>query len=84
MTDLAFTILDELYFISSFKNTMSNTDISEIELKEELWKLIDSDLVKCLDNEQDVEITLALFELNFKSFHYIATKTCSSAHHPLF
>ena len=65
MTDLEFVIIDELYFICNFNELLFNTSIEIQELKSTLWQLLEQDLIKCLVEEEEQNISLVDFELNF-------------------
>lgn len=83
MTDLVFAILDELYFISTFQELCEKTSIDESLLKLELWNLIEKEWIKCLENEQEMTVSLAEYDSNFKNYHYIASKKGLFAHNTL-
>ncbi len=83
MTDLEFVIIDELYFICNFNELLFNTSIEIQELKSTLWQLLEQDLIKCLVEEEEQNISLVDFELNFKKYHYIASKKGLLAHNTL-
>ena len=83
MTDLVFTILDELYFISTFQELSEKSLIDENSLKLELWNLIEKEWVKCLENEQEMNVSLSEYDSNFKNYHYIASKKGLFAHNTL-
>lgn len=75
MTNLEYEILDELYFVQTFDSLKLILQFEETILKQTLWQLIDSNLVKCmLDFDIEVTITSDDFEVNFKKYHYIASK----------
>lgn len=83
MTDLVFNILDELYFICSFDDIIRQTQIENNVLKHELWLMIENGLVRTLENEEEINISLADFTSNFKKYHYIATKKGLMAHNTI-
>jgi hypothetical protein len=83
LTDLEFVIIDELYFICNFNELLFNTSIEIQELKSTLWQLLEQDLIKCLVEEEEQNISLVDFELNFKKYHYIASKKGLLAHNTL-
>ena len=53
MTDLEFDVLDELYFVTPYKDLVSNLDLSEKEVLQTLKQLNEKKWVKCFINESD-------------------------------
>ena len=81
MSDLEFDVLDELYFVHSFEELMELTDLEEGELKPVLQKLLNKGWIKCLENVND-EVTEEEmdFELQYRRYYYLATKSGLMAH----
>ncbi len=81
MSDLEFDVLDELYFVHSFEELMELTDLEEDELKPVLQKLLNKGWIKCLENVND-EVTEEEmdFELQYRRYYYLATKSGLMAH----
>lgn len=81
MTDLEFDILDEIYFLTSFDDILSNLGMPEDVLKKELEKLIEKGWVKCLDQSmEDVILYSKNTIINFRLYNYLASKEGLLAH----
>ena len=81
MTDQEFEILDELYFVQTFDALLNSTNLSESELKQWLYRLIDKGWVKCLDKLTEEVLAASLdFDSHYKNYHYLATKAGLLAH----
>jgi hypothetical protein len=83
LTDLAFELLDELYFITNFEKLNQVIQLDEPQLKIELWHLIELEWVICFQGEVEMNISLVDFDSNFKKYHYIASKKGLLAHNTL-
>ncbi len=81
MSDTEFDVLDELYFVQSFKALHGQLKISEDALKETLAELIRQGWVKILQS-QDEEISPdeANFDVHYANYYYLATKAGLLAH----
>lgn len=81
MTEIEFDVLDELYFVQSFKALHGQLQLSEKALKETLARLIGQGRVKIL-RSPDEELTLeeANFDLHYAGYCYLATKAGLLAH----
>lgn len=81
MTESEFDVLDELYFVLSFKELLQNVSIAEPELKDVLHSLLQKKWIKCLlspdyelaGNELD-------FDNRYNTYYYLATKAGLLAH----
>jgi hypothetical protein len=80
MTDIEFDILDELYFVTSFAELLSNLGISKEELKHNLLAMTQKNWVNYylqLDGEQNPPIDLSA---NIESLYFLASKKGLFAH----
>ena len=82
MTDQEFTILDELYFVSSFEELQTQTGLPEPELREALHGLISMNFIRCLYPDQDTEVPYdpAHFEQEGHHYYFLASKEGLLAH----
>ena len=84
MTDLEFDVLDELYFVTPYKDLVNSIDLSEKEVLKTLKQLIEKRWVKCFINESEEllpdEVDL---ENNYSNYHYLATKAGLIAHNSI-
>lgn len=76
MTNHEFDILDELYFVASFRDLMQKTGLSASELSEGLRSLLEQGLVRSFWPDPDTE--LAYEESSFGAIsqdcYYLASK----------
>ncbi|MBU2913882.1 MULTISPECIES: hypothetical protein [Reichenbachiella] len=81
MSDHEYDVLDELYFLVSFQELKTSVGMEEDELLSVLTKLQKKDWIKCFE-EPDVELESkdVDLEINFRKYHYLATKTGLKAH----
>jgi DNA-binding IclR family transcriptional regulator len=82
VTDTAFEILDELYFVTSYSELATRSGLPEETLCKELDVLITKGLVKCFYPDPDTEITFeaAGFAEACRNYFYLATKAGLLAH----
>ena len=81
MTDQEFDILDELYFLTSYKELKEISQIGSLEVKELLWRLIEKGWLLChQNNDEEIDPTKAEFETEFGNYHYLASKKGLLAH----
>ena len=81
MSDLEFEVLDELYFIQSFNELLEVTDLEDADLKSVLKKLLRKEWLQCYENVNDrVDDENLDFDLNFRRYHYLASKKGLLAH----
>lgn len=85
MIDIAFDILDELYFVQTFHYLQDTLKIEKELLKRELWLLLQKGWIKCLEGKGiDMVVELkdgATFEQQYQNYSYLATKEGLFAHH---
>ncbi len=81
MTDNEFDVMDELYFVQSFSMLQQQVSLSEAELKDVLYGLLQKKWIKCLASP-DHELTGSEldFENRYNTYYYLATKTGLLAH----
>lgn len=76
MTDAEFDILDELYFVTAFRDLAQRTHLAPVPLENHLRGLLERGYVKCFypdpDTEQAYEITS--FGAIARDCYYLATK----------
>lgn len=81
MSDLEFDVLDELYFVQSFKDLLQLTELEENELKPVLEKLLAKGWIRCFkDITEEVAKSELDFELEFRKYYYLASKEGLLAH----
>ena len=81
MTDKEFEVLDELYFVTHFKELNKATELDQEDLKAILDSLWQKGWLRCysgVDNELD-EDNIDL-ENQFDKYHYLASKEGLMAH----
>jgi len=81
MTEEEFIVLDELYFLISFKELISNLELEDGQLVTVLKKLHHKKWVRCYshDGEQLDDESINL-NLSYANYHYLATKAGLKAH----
>lgn len=81
MTDLEFDVLDELYFVISFKDLQHTLALDEEDLCPLLYSMIEKGWVKCLKSFSDeLTPTKPDFMQNYRNYQYLATKAGLLAH----
>jgi len=81
MTDEEFDILNELYFLISFKELGDSCSLNSEKLKIILWNMIIKGWVNCFKNyDQEIVPTKEEFEYQFINYHYLASKKGLLAH----
>ncbi len=81
MSDLEYDVLDELYFVQSFSELMQSTDLEEKELRPVLQKLLNKGWIRCfLTVSEEVPTEELDFELEFRNYYYLASKSGLLAH----
>ncbi|KXX71779.1 hypothetical protein [Flammeovirga sp. SJP92] len=81
MTDIEYDILDELYFVVSFKDLLSEVSLQEETLKTTLKSLIEKGWVRSFSSpSEEIEIELSDFENLYSSLYYLASKKGLLAH----
>ncbi len=81
MNPVQYDIMDELYFPKPFNELVDELGISEQEIKEQVGQMFQKGWVKILIPETDEIVQdMADFELNYKKYSYLASKTGLLAH----
>lgn len=81
MTDLEYTILDELYFVTTFEELFSLLEIETEKLKNTLAMLIEKGWVKCFKGrDEEIAPNKLEFDTQYFNYAYLATKTGLLAH----
>ncbi|MFC5269951.1 hypothetical protein [Adhaeribacter terreus] len=82
MTETEADILDELYFVTSFKALDQTLNLDAETLCENLKALVEQGYVKCFFPDPDTEIDLVpeTFAANCTSYFFLATKAGLLAH----
>lgn len=85
MTTLEFDVLDELYFLQSYKYLIETLKLSDDKLKRTLQTLLVNGWVKCYRTPME-ELTFesSEFENDYWNYHYLATKAGLLAHNSNF
>lgn len=82
MTQAESEVLDNLYFISSFKELKESIDMDEMKLKAVLEKLILKEWVSVYaDPEEDPLPGLGDFGIHYRNYFYLSTRKGMLAHH---
>ncbi len=79
MSDIEFTLLDELYFVISFPDLESACELSEEEMLDTLRKLREKGWIRVLETVDD-EIVGAVNWERFREYFYLASKSGLMAH----
>lgn len=81
MTDVEFTVMEELYFMTNFDSILSQTSLSEDELLQTLQTLQEKGWLKCaaLHDGQEVEERISDWGL-VRQYNLMATKAGLLAH----
>jgi len=82
MEDVAFEVLDELYFVTPYAELKNALGFEDITLKNALIELVKKDWVLVFKNMED-EIQSFDLENNFKTYCYLASKKGLLAHNSL-
>jgi len=81
MTEQEYLIMDELYFVISFRELKEKLLLEEAELKKNLSTLLQRKYIKCLSNVSDeIPPEHVDFENNYRNYHYLASKEGLFAH----
>ena len=81
MTDSEFDVLDELYFVQSFKDIEQLVVMPEKVLKNVLYEMLQKKWIKCLASpDQELTNSELDFENHYNTYYYLATKTGLLAH----
>ncbi len=75
MTNAEYDVLDELYFIRSYKDLAESLDMSEVDLKLTLEKSLSRGWIKCyISPIEEIEPYIRKLESEYWKYHYLATK----------
>lgn len=81
MTNLEFEVLDQLYFVESFKKVQDELSLDEDTLKNVLKEMIEKGWVKCFsDRYTEITMDTKQFEEKYNLYQYLATKEGLLAH----
>jgi len=81
MNDIEFDVLDELYFIKTFDEILSSTQLDSKELRVILMKLFDNGWIRCYRSASDEVISEEVdIELDYMKYLYLASKAGLIAH----
>lgn len=82
MTPIQDDILDELYFVTGFRELQKALNLPDETLSQELQKLLAQEFVKCFYPDPDTEVTFspATFEQEGRSYFFLASKKGLLAH----
>jgi DNA-binding IclR family transcriptional regulator len=82
VTNSEFDILDELYFVTSFRDLAQKTGLPASTLENQLRPLLEQDYVKCFYPDPDTELAYEItsFGAIARDCYYLATKAGLLAH----
>jgi hypothetical protein len=81
MSDQEFDVLDEMYFVVSFEELQTETELSDSELLHTLKNLKGKGYIKVLaSRDQEVETGRLNLDTEFKNYYYLASKKGLLAH----
>ena len=81
MTDLEFSVLDELYFVTAFEELEKSVDLPRDELISVLNSLWEKGWLRCyLDVDNELDPGNADIGNQFHKYHYLASKEGLFAH----
>lgn len=84
MTDIEYDIIDELYFVISFKELLDNVSVDEKELVFQLKQMIKKGWVRCFINISGEEPIEDLdLENQYMNYYYLASKEGLKVHNSL-
>lgn len=85
MTDREFDILDELYFLQSYKTLKNLIGIQDEELREELIGLLRKGWIRCYKNpNEEIDPDTDSFKKEYQNYYYLASKEGLLAHNSNF
>ena len=85
MTNIEFDVLDELYFLQSYKYLINTLELSDGRLKDTLRVLLEKGWLKCYISPTDeIEFESSNFEKEYWNYYYLATKAGLLAHNSNF
>ncbi|MBC6988889.1 MULTISPECIES: hypothetical protein [Hymenobacter] len=76
MTDTEYDILDELYFVTSFRDLTQKTRLAPADLEQHLRGLLELEYVKCFYPDPDTELAYEItsFGAIARDCYFLATK----------
>jgi len=82
MNDLEYDIINELYFVTSFRDLAGTLDMSDADLSANLEDLVQKKYLKCFYPDPDTEIEYKVDEFfqNCRNYYFLATKEGLLAH----
>lgn len=81
MTDLEFDVLDELYFVISFDELKSATELDAETLRNVLQGLLSKGWIKCFrDHVEELNPEELNFDHDYMQYDYLASKEGLLAH----
>jgi DNA-binding Lrp family transcriptional regulator len=82
MSDIEFDIINELYFVTSFRDVAHALDVSDTEISANLEDLVQKGYVKCFypDPDTEVEYNPNVFFEQCRNYYFLATKEGLLAH----
>ncbi|MGL1885976.1 MAG: hypothetical protein OCD76_05635 [Reichenbachiella sp.] len=81
MSDHEFDVLDELYLLTSFIDLKDKVGMEDEEIKPVLTKLNNRGWLRCYEEpEQELGSQEIDLEINFRKYHYLASKAGLKAH----
>ncbi len=86
MSNEEFEVLDELYFIVTYKDLLAAVDLEAPLIKTTLYALIRQGYVKCFmdsDGQNEVSPESMDYEAHYQQYTYLATKQGLLAHNAL-
>lgn len=85
MTNIEFDVLDELYFLQSYKYLSKTLDFSDEQLKSTLRSLLEKGWLKCYKLPTDeIAFESVEFEKDYMNYYYLASKAGLLAHNSNF
>lgn len=84
MNDVQFEILDEMYFVISFKDILASLDIENEILIQQLKEMVKKGWVKCFEKETEIAVSeIDYSDEKFKSYLFLASKKGLFAHNSI-
>ncbi len=81
MNDIQFEILDELYFVISFKDLLSSLEMDEETLLQNLKEMVKKEWIKCFEKETEIATSdIDYSDKKFRSYLFLASKKGLFAH----
>ena len=85
MTDIEFDVLDNLYFLQSYKYLTDTLHVGDDVLKDTLRKLLERGWLRCYSSPtNEIEFERAAFEKDYWNYQYLASKAGLLAHNSNF